>query len=57
VTVPPGETKTVEVAVPASRFAYWDVARKAFVVETGSIALVAGDSSAHLPLKTTITTR
>jgi beta-glucosidase len=57
VTVAPGETKTVEIAVSASRLAYWDVTRQAFVVEGEPVALLAGDSSAHLPLKATIATR
>ena len=41
-----GESKTVSFTVPASRFAYWDVDRHAFVVEPGEIRLSAGGSSA-----------
>jgi beta-glucosidase len=50
VNVKPGETRTVEIAVAASRLAYWDEKTKALTVESGPIAILAGDSSASLPL-------
>jgi beta-glucosidase len=54
VTVGPNETKTVEVAVPASRLEYWDVKQQSFRLEPGPISLMAGDSSANIALTTTI---
>jgi len=50
VTVQPSETKTVAIALPASRLAYWDVGRHAFQVETGPVSLLIGDSSANIAL-------
>jgi beta-glucosidase len=50
VTVQPGATKTVEIALPASRLAYWDVKLLSFRVEPGSVGLLIGDSSAHIAL-------
>ncbi|MEI9972178.1 MAG: fibronectin type III-like domain-contianing protein [Ignavibacteriota bacterium] len=51
------ETKTVKIVLPVSRLAYWDVKTKAFQVESGAIGLMAGDSSANLPLSGTVTVR
>lgn len=54
VTVEAGQTRTVEIPLPASRLAYWDVKARAFRVETERISLMVGDSSAHLPLTATV---
>ena len=54
VTVDAGQTKTVEIPLPASRLAYWDVKTKDFHVEEEPVSLMVGDSSADLPLNTTI---
>jgi beta-glucosidase len=54
VTVDPGQTKTVEIPLPASRVAYWDVNTKAFRVEAEPVELLVGDLSANLPVTTTI---
>ena len=54
VAVDPGQTKTVEIPLPASRLAYWDVESKAFRVEAEPVSLLVGDSSANLPVSTTI---
>jgi beta-glucosidase len=54
VTVPAGETKTVEIELPASRLAYWDVKAQSFRVETEQVSLMVGDSSANLPLSATV---
>ena len=54
VTVDAGQTKTVEIPLPASRLAYWDVKSKAFRVEAEPVKLMVGDSSANLPMDTTI---
>lgn len=54
VTVQPGETKTVSIDLPASQLAYWDVKSKSFRVEAEPVRLMVGDSSASLPLSTTV---
>jgi beta-glucosidase len=50
----PGETKTVEMRLPAVSLAYWDTAKHAFVVEGGKVELRVGASSADERLKTTV---
>ena len=54
VTVPPNETKTVEIALPAARLAYWDTNLQAFHVETEPVSLTIGDSSTNIALSTTV---
>ena len=54
VTVDAGQTKTVEIPLPASRLAYWDIKANAFRVEAEPVSLLVGDSSANLPVSTTI---
>jgi beta-glucosidase len=54
ITVDAGQTKTVDIPLPASRLAYWDVRTHAWRVEAEPVSLMIGDSSANLPLKTTI---
>ncbi len=54
VTVEVGQTKTVEIPLLASRLAYWDAKAGAMRVETESVSLMVGDSSANLPLSTTV---
>jgi beta-glucosidase len=54
VTVPARETRTVEIALPASRLAYWDVKLQAFRVETEPVSLMIGDSSAAIALSATV---
>ncbi|HEX3986282.1 MAG TPA: glycoside hydrolase family 3 C-terminal domain-containing protein [Acidobacteriaceae bacterium] len=54
VTIDPGQTRTVSLPLPASRLAYWDVKTHSFQVEAESVSLMVGDSSADLPLKTTV---
>lgn len=48
VTLDPGETKTVDIKLPASSLAYWDVAKKSFVVEKDKVKLMIGSSSADI---------
>jgi beta-glucosidase len=57
VTLQPNETRTVEISVPASRLAYWDTKLQDFQVETEPVSLMAGDSSANLPLNATVNIR
>lgn len=54
VTVEPGQTQTVKISLPAERLAYWDVKKDAFAVEREAVSLMLGDSSANLPLSTTV---
>ena len=54
VSLDPGQTKTVAINLMASQLAYWDVKTHAFRVEAEPVHLMVGDSSANLPLKTTI---
>ena len=54
VTVEAGQTKTVQISLPAGRLAYWDVKKRAFAVEREVVSLMLGDSSANLPLSTPI---
>jgi beta-glucosidase len=54
VTIEAGQTKTVEISLLASRLAYWDVKTHAFRVEAEPVELMVGDSSANLPMNTTI---
>jgi len=54
VTLQPNETKTVTIQLPASRLAYWDAKAKAMTVEPEPLTLLIGDSSANLPLSTTV---
>jgi beta-glucosidase len=49
------ETRTVEIPLKAATLAYWDEKAKALRVEAGPLKVMVGDSSAHLPLETTIT--
>jgi beta-glucosidase len=54
VHVAAGKTTTVTIPLPASRLTYWDVQSQRLRVEAGPVRLMAGDSSAHLPLTTTL---
>lgn len=51
----PGETKTVTVAVPVARLAYWDEATHAFIVEPGRYEVRVGASSADIRVSMTTT--
>ncbi len=50
VTIAPGETQTVEIPLKASALAYWDEKIHDFRVESEPVKLMAGDSSADLPV-------
>jgi beta-glucosidase len=54
VALRPGETKTVTMTLDADELAYWDAARKAFVVEEDSVKVMVGGSSADLKLNRTV---
>ena len=55
VAIQPGETKTVELALPAKSLAYWDIGTKAFVVEPDTVEISVGGSSAADNLKAKVT--
>ncbi|WP_028611353.1 glycoside hydrolase family 3 C-terminal domain-containing protein [Paenibacillus harenae] len=46
VTLQPGETKAVQLVVPAEELAMWDVTRDRFCLETADYTFMAGGSSA-----------
>ena len=54
VSIAPGQTKTAQMALPASALAYWNAARHAWVVETEPVRLVVGGSSADARLAHTV---
>ncbi len=47
----PGEVKTVTLPLSAKSLAYWDEAKKAFVVEKDRVVVKVGGSSDDLPVK------
>jgi beta-glucosidase len=54
VSLKPGETRTVEFSVPASSLAYWNSDVHRWVVETESVEVAVGASSADIRLRRTI---
>ncbi|HET8657163.1 MAG TPA: fibronectin type III-like domain-contianing protein, partial [Longimicrobiaceae bacterium] len=54
ISLQPGETKTVRLALPASELAYWDEGRKGWVVEREPVQLRVGASSADIRLEKTV---
>ncbi|HEY5327517.1 MAG TPA: glycoside hydrolase family 3 C-terminal domain-containing protein [Mucilaginibacter sp.] len=57
ITLNPGETKTVYINLPATSLAYWDAAKKNFVVEKEPVRLMIGSSSADIKEKKDIEVR
>jgi beta-glucosidase len=57
VHVDPGQTKTVTMTLNADQLAYWNVQSQSFVVEREPVRLMVGDSSASLPLTSTVQVR
>jgi beta-glucosidase len=55
VSIPAGATKTVEIALKAEDLAYWDSGKHQFVVETGKVTLMIGNSSESIRLRKQIT--
>jgi beta-glucosidase len=55
VALGPGETQTVEIAVPVNDLAYYDVSQSAWTLEGLEHEVHAGTSSRDLPLSTTLT--
>ena len=54
VSLAPGQTKTVQMTLPASALAYWNAARHAWVVETEPVRLDVGGSSTDVRLARTV---
>ncbi len=54
ITLQPNESKTVELVFPAKDLAYWDVNKKAFIVEPGTFKLMVGSSSADIKSTETV---
>ncbi len=54
VTLAPNETKTVEIPLTADSLRYWDVGRKGWVLESGDVELMVGESSADVKLTKTL---
>jgi beta-glucosidase len=54
ITLEPGTTQTVEMQLAAASVAYWNVERKAWVVESAPLRLQVGASSADIRLEQTI---
>lgn len=50
VPLEPGEERSVRIEVPRERFAVWDTARGALVVDPGRYRVGAGPDAAHLPV-------
>lgn len=57
ISLQPGETKTVRIALRPDAFAFWDVGKHAFVTERGSVSLLVARSSADVTLRQAITLR
>jgi len=49
-----GETKTVTLALPASKLAFWDEKTHGFLVEPGAYDVMVGASSADIRLKSQV---
>jgi beta-glucosidase len=50
ISVGPNQTKTVEFVVSAKDLAFWDVTKKAFVIEPGEFKVMVGSSSQDIRL-------
>jgi beta-glucosidase len=54
INVPAGKTRTVEMAIAAEQLAFWHQRKQKFVLESGSVELLIGRSSAEIELTTAI---
>ena len=57
VSLNPGESKTVAIELPAQRLAYWDISKNGWQVESDSLEICLGTSSADIRLKQVISVR
>lgn len=51
ISLKPGEKRTVSFSLPAEKLAFWDMKKKAFVVEPGAIDVFIGSSSEDIRAK------
>jgi beta-glucosidase len=51
IALKPGEKKTVSFSLPAEKLAFWDVGKKAFVVDPGAFEVSVGSSSNDIRAK------
>jgi beta-glucosidase len=54
VTLAPGETQQLTIAIPADRFSYWDMASASWKTPAGTYQVMVGASAGDLKLKTAI---
>jgi len=54
VSLKAGEQKIVTMALKATQLSYWDVDKKAFIVESEPVSVMVGQSSADIKLSKTI---
>ena len=54
VTLEPGASATVEIAIPTAELAFWSVADDAWVVESGRYTVAVGSSSRDLPVSASV---
>jgi beta-glucosidase len=54
VSIDAGQSKTVEIALPAKLIAYWDVDKHAWTIDRDNIEIRVGSSSADIKLKQTV---
>jgi beta-glucosidase len=54
VAIQPGQTRTVELALPAKSLAYWDISQQAFFVEPDTVEISVAGSSTDEKLKTRV---
>jgi len=57
VSIPAGETKTVNFTLPASELAFWDVSSHSWHLEEGYFGVMVGSSSADIRLTTSLYVR
>ncbi len=55
VSVPKGQTRTATLTISPARFRYWDVTKKAYVVEPGPYEIQIGSSSTDIRARQVIT--
>jgi len=51
VTLQPGETKHLQITLPASQLAFWDVRSRSFTVDPGAFDVMVGSSSEDIRLR------
>jgi beta-glucosidase len=51
ISIAPGETKTITLPIRAGQLAYWNASERGFVIEPGTVDLLAGASSADIRLR------